>query len=515
MGRVSKKKKLRYGSVSLLLCVLVILCVVILNVTVGALCLRYDWMYPELNKPPVYDISDACRDYIAKYIIPEVDKARASGVGDGKIKIIFCDGGTENREEELYKYIYKSFDEISSMFDGYFEMEQLNIFDEPSRAKEYGVSSTEDIVCEFNGRHQAMNLRDFYILENDGDESIPTAYNGEKLIASCLMHVTQSETPALYLTVNHGEAVSDYEFVRIMSEAGYKVDVLDLYADEIPEDCDILVTFDPKKDLTVNNGTSLVSETDKLEKYMSNGGKYMVFLSADTFASGGFDNLEGFLSSWGVKYMHETTDEDIEACYLVKDSANSLTVDGYTVLAKAAENGITAGFESVSSLPNSFGKTTYISVSEDYTSHGPIFMSGDGKRTISPLFLAQDTAVAWADGRAVARAGEEDFILMSMSEQVCDNGKTSYLLASASVEFASKESMQSSVLGNSRALSEIVKYMGKDNAPTDLVFKPFGETRIQSLTAQNANIITSVMVILPILTVGAVGAAVLIRRRNR
>ena len=143
------------------------------------------------------------------------------------------------------------------------------------------------------------------------------------------------------------------------------------------------------------------------------------------------------------------------------------------------------------------------------------YVSTDGRRVLSPLFKAHDSAVAWLDGRAVARASEEDFILMALAEEKLDNGKTSYLLASASVDFASEDAMQSAVLGNSRTVTEIVKYMGKENAPSKLVFKPFGETEIASLTSSTANIITIVLVLLPAVVVTMLGAVTLIRRRNR
>ena len=57
--------------------------------------------------------------------------------------------------------------------------------------------------------------------------------------------------------------------------------------------------------------------------------------------------------------------------------------------------------------------------------------------------------------------------------------------------------------------------MGKDNVPSNLVFKPFGETEIQSLASRSANIISVIMVALPAVAVASVGAVVLIRRRNR
>ena len=115
----------------------------------------------------------------------------------------------------------------------------------------------------------------------------------------------------------------------------------------------------------------------------------------------------------------------------------------------------------------------------------------------------------------MARASDEPFMLMTMSKQTNASGKTGYLIASASVEFASEDAMRSSVLGNSRTLTRLIRYMGKDNAPSELVFKPFGETNIQSLTSRNANITSIILILAPAVTVGAIGTLVLIRRKNR
>ncbi len=510
MKRNNNKRRLKYGTVSLLLCILAVTCVILLNVIAAVLCMRYEFMYIELNRPPVYDIGDECIDYIERVVIPEVKD------NGEKIKIIFCDTRESLRSEDIYKYVFDSFIDVSERFDEYIEIDYLNIFDNPSEAKKYGVSSVKDVVCVYKDKHETLNLADFYSYKTVDYQDVVTAYNGERLIASCLMRVTQESSPMCYLTVNHGEAYGDYELVKVLAEAGYTVGTLDLYSAEIPEDCEILITFDPKKDLTVSGETSSISEVDKLDRFMSGGGKYMVFLSADTFASGGFENMESFLSSWGINYMHKTTESGIEACYLVKDSANSLSVDGYKVLASRAELGIGADIIGQSGAPNSFANTTYMSVSDGFVPDGKgNYVSAESGRVLSPLFLAHSSAVAWADGRAVTRASEEDFILMSISEQDVGEGKKSYLLASASVDFASGDAMQSASLGNSRTVSEIIRYMGKEDAPSSLVSKPIGESEIKSLTARDANIITVALVVLPLIVMFSVGTAVLIRRRNR
>jgi hypothetical protein len=56
--------------------------------------------------------------------------------------------------------------------------------------------------------------------------------------------------------------------------------------------------------------------------------------------------------------------------------------------------------------------------------------------------------------------------------------------------------------------------MGKDNAPVDLVFKPFGSTEIESLTTSTANLITVILAAVPTLACLIVGVVVLVRRKN-
>jgi hypothetical protein len=127
---------------------------------------------------------------------------------------------------------------------------------------------------------------------------------------------------------------------------------------------------------------------------------------------------------------------------------------------------------------------------------------------------SHSSAEAWAGGRAVARATDEPFVLMAMASQQCENGKTAYIVASASSEFACEDAMQSAVLGNSKTMAKLYRHLGRYNAPADLVFKTFGSTEIEGLSQRNANIITILMVAIPTIACIALGTVVLIRRKN-
>lgn len=520
MKKFIKSRKIRYGSVAVVLTLLVLVAVIIVNMIAAVLAGRYEWMYRDMKPNLIYSISDDCESYLSAHVFSVVDKTNNSLKAEGKqpltLEIIFCDDKENITADTTQKYIHNSVYEISELFPGYVSVDYLNIWEQPSIARSFGVSSTTDVICKFGDRFETMNLADFFVFDS-ADSSTPVGYNGEKIIASCLMRVTQEKSPMCYLTANHGETFGDYEFIRTVVEAGYTVGFVDLSMDEIPEDCDLLVTFNPKQDLIISDAVSSSSEVDKIDAYMNAGGKYMVFLSADTFVSGAHTNLESFLAKWGVKYMHKTGEDGIEECYLIKDSANSLTIDGYTVLSENATTGIGAQVMEGIGETNVFGNTTCLDFADGFTSDGKgnYVASVEGyQRTAFPLMVTHNTAEAWANGRAVARAADEPFVLMSMSTQTCENGKQAYLIASASTEFAGEAAMQSSVLGNNRTISRMLSYMGKDDAPVDLVFKPFGSTEIESLTTSTANLITVILAAVPALTCLIVGVVVLVRRRN-
>ncbi|MBQ4090715.1 MAG: hypothetical protein IJC64_00195, partial [Clostridia bacterium] len=240
------------------------------------------------------------------------------------------------------------------------------------------------------------------------------------------------------------------------------------------------------------------------------------FVDADTYAAGGHENFEGLLDAWGVNFMHKTASDGVEQSYLIRDMANSLTVDGYTVLAKSADIGLGTEIFGNSEHPIAFANSTCISFARDFIDEGNgIFSNSENgiKKTVAPLMTSHASAEAWMGGRAVERADAQPFTLISLSQSEDAEGRGGYLVACASTEFASSEVLGSSVLGNGRAMAQMIKYMGKDNAPTELVFKTFTGNRIESLTTSAANACATVLAIVPTLTVVICGAVVMIRRK--
>lgn len=510
---IKSRRRIRYGSVSVVLTVLVIAAVLIFNVIVSMLAERYEWMYVNMKRSFVYEISEDCEKYLSEHVIPRVDEEKKIHGADEKITVLFCNDKEAIEANESQKYILESVHEIKDMFPNHIKIDYFNIWEQPSRARELGVTGTGDVVCIFGDRHETMNLGDFYVYDSKTGEAV--AYNGEKIIASCLMRVTQKNTPICYMTVNHGETMTDYELMRSLVEAGYTIGFLDLSEKEVPEDCELLITYAPKQDFLMDDGVSAVSEIEKLDSYMSRGGKYMVFLSADSFASGKRENFEGFLSKWGIEYAHYENEDGGETVEIIRDTSHSLSVSGYDILGRGVEEGSGSGIiDDGRSIV--FANSTHITFSEGFSkdNSGNYTKTVNGiKRSVYPLIISHSSAEAWTDGRTIKRASDDPFVLMAMASQTCENGKTAYLVASSSSDFASEDAMQSAVLGNGRAMAQIYKHLGRKQAPVDLVFKSFGSTEIEGLTARNANIITVCIVALPTVACLAVGVVVLVRRK--
>ena len=514
MRKTATSRRFRYGSLSVILTICVIAVVVITNVIFQTLATRYSW-YIDMTSSGTFTLTDDCRDYVADNIIPLIDADNANKgelTEDQKIKIIFCNDKQAWEEELVQQYLLNTAIELREQFPDHIQIEFINIWNHPSLVKNYNVFADTNVVIEYNGQHRLFALNDFYVF-NSADSETPIAYNGEKTLATGFMYVSQRELPKAYMTVNHGETFTDYSFTRLITDAGYKLELLDLMNYDIPEDCKLLITYKPIKDFAVSDGISVKDEIVKLDAYMENGGAYMVFVNSDTFVAGSFVNFETFLERWGVDFMHSEV-AGIEHCYTVKDTSQSLSVDGYTVLGNYATNKQGANIAQAAGYsPVVFSRATCISPAEGFAANGDGTFTKNGC-TLSPILTSSESAEAWAGGAAVANAtAENPFIMMTLSEKQCAGG-TGYILTCTSTTFAEEDALNSPVYGNGNVLLASIETIGNDRIPTTLTSKPFADSTIDTITVAQKTYITVLLATVPALIAFGTGLIILIRRKH-
>lgn len=556
-------RKLRYGGVTLALTTLILAVVIIVNVIFTALAQKFLW-YADLTPELLFTLSDNCVDLIANgddtyeqsfSPIEMVDKARAEKRAadpsfkdeDLMIRVIFCDDPDAWEETTSSRYVYETAKQLEAKFPNYISVENHNVIWNPSAVSKYGIYvGTTSVIVEFGTEYRVRDVRSFYTY-SDSTSTEPWAYNGEKIFASSILAVTRAESPVACLTTNHGERLSDTELLTTLDTAGFQVQELNLSTDEIPENCRLIVVFDPQTDFLVRDGfSSDVDEIDKLDRFLDEDNSLMVFMSPDLTSP--LQNFEAYLEEWGVSYDRQKTEEAGQTTYhpyIVRDTTQSLTVDGYTIkgeyYTKGGE-GAQLTYDMTNEVVNPpmmvFRDAMSISFSELYSpEHYVDEESGvtydyavynvDGTyRKVYDVFTTGENAVAMANGQQVAKASAVNPLkLMTVSTEsrmVVENetlgtgmNETSYVIACGSTDFASQSLLQSNSYGNSTFLEYALRAVGKEPVPVGVKFKPFGDYTIDTITTSEATQYTVVLTVVPALLALGSGIFVIVRRKNR
>ena len=496
MATTASKKALRHGGVTVALTVLIVVVVILLNASVTSLAMRYGW-YINMNPTLLYPVTDTCYDYLDEFVIPKADK---------DIRIIFCDEEENIRADVTQSYVLNTAEEMAAKYPDTVKIEFLNVWENPKIAREYGVTASTSVVVACGEESRVCTLRDFFLFPV-GDSENPSAYNGEKRFAVAMKAVVSPDAPVAYFTLNHGESTEDYALMYALTDAGYMINYLDALSFEIPADCGLLVSYNPARDFTSVDGVSGISEIDKLDAYLQKGGKFMYFVSADTFAAGGFENIETYLEGWGVTFAHDTGAEGVEECFALRDTAHSITTDGYTLLGQIPSEGKSAEIMTDVSGVLRAANATAIRIPDAFAPARGDY--ANGTRTLSPLLRTYAGAEAWAGGRPVDRTAE-GYNLVTLTQ---DSSTNASVLVCSSTEFAIEATLQGGGYGNAAFLLTALEAMGKTEVPVELKSQPFSDDTIHILTTAQARNITIALVAVPVLIVTVWGLIVLIRRR--
>lgn len=506
--RIIRNRRARYGGMTVLLTVLLITVVVLFNSLFTTLSERYSW-YINLNRTPEYPVTESCYTLLGSILEGK----------DADIQIIFCDSETNLQAEITSRYVYENAQALSERFSDKISVSCHNIWLNPVSVKKYTATlnpatgetvettlKSTSVIIVNGDYYRVYDLTEFFVFE-DGDTSKLWAYNGEKKLAAGILHAVDTDGAVVGLTNNHGEVFYDYELLYLLDDAGYSIRYFNLYTDEIPENCNMIITYNPNSDLTEMDGASDVSETEKLDAFLSvPGNSYLVFLENGTPS---LPNLEAYLENWGVETMY-SQQGNYSHRYMVQDVTQSLTSDGYTIYGQAAQDGPSAEWISGLERNTVFKNATALRNANGFVSNGDgSYTKGD--RTMYSLFTGGANAVSWANGKPV---DDTQATLFALTEQTNGEAGSSFVGVCASVDILSEEFLQSAVHGNTDTMMRIFESLGKTDTPMGLTIKPFGSTDISSVTTSQMWSWTLVLALIPAVTVTVVAWVILAKRRR-
>ena len=460
---------------------------------------------------------------------------------DVKVKLVFCDLPDNLMANETQRLVYETAKDLAERFPEYISVECIDIWNNSTAVQKYKTNSmstitSTNVIVESGTEFRVNSLRSFYVF-NTTTDSTPWGYRGEKVFAASILAVAQAEAPIACVTVNHTETFSDYELLNTLQEAGYKVQTIDLAYQEIPDDCRLIVVYNPKEDFMVKDGISDISEIEKIDRYLDGlSCSLMVFVNPETPK---LTNLEEYLEEWGVVINRHTDQLGDTYNYVIKESADmSLSSDGYTFTGTYTDKGVGASihknlrenayppkvvFKNCTSLGYSelYENTFYVNQedTEDTTDeywYGA-YSSNGVSRNIYDVFTTGSGAVAMANGVQVSNAAGKPFKLMTITReaQMVTNEDEDYatVMVCASTEFATEALLSSAVYGNTDILLSSARGMGKEFIPVDLDLKPFASTEISEMSTEDKNLYTVLLAAVPAALVIGTGVFVLVRRK--
>ena len=593
------ERKLRRGSASLGLCVLVLVAVLLLNIGMTALCTSQFWFidltpqsiytvyyeYTNLQKQSgLYTLMDETVGYL-EYIIDQANAQREEPV---KVEIIFCNEPDQLIKAESMRYVYYTALALQKQFPDTIEVSWRDVWSNPSsvdmyRSTSYSTIYPSNVIVASGTEYRISSARSFYTYDSESATDVPIGYNGQKQFVKQILDVTGAEAPICCLTVNHGEPFADWdlndranwpeysEFMNVIEGAGYEIQYINLETDEIPENCRLILTFDPQTDFVsaFGNENATVSETKKLDAFLDKSYSFMVFMDADTPH---MPNLEEYLAFWGIEYQRANgqneNGETVKGNYTVLDAANALDGTGKTFIgqypfgrgigAAAMSDIISAGTEPKvifgNAIPVAFSSTYdrgYVMADEESgtPAYTYAYANRDGwNRMIYDVFRAgttespanysvQSGGTVLTDENGVPMGGSGVFNVMTISAERRTVGEgmgyttvnqPSFVCAVGSTEFAKNDLLGSTSYGNTDALLSILRYVGKEVNPVGLSFLALYDMQIDEglhmqtdsttgTTSISPGIVTTtvILTLLPAVTMTVAGVVVLVRRKTR
>ena len=292
------KKKLKYGSVAVVITVVFIAVVVFVNLIAEILTDKKN-LKLDLTAQKYYEVSQDTIDYIK-----DVKK-------DVVIDVMYQ---KENFEKSSYmKMVLETLNKYQQNSD-HIEVEFHDVVSEPDVINKYsdvysGTIQQGSIVVACGDRVKVISsIDDLFTIDTSSyyqtGSSTITGYKGEQELTSAVMSVTDANPKkAAFITGYNGSSIyhsynsnAVNSLYNLMNKNGYEIAQIDILNDDLsPDDYDIVVLPAPVNDLT----TDCIS---KLDDFLYNGGKLdrnMIYI-ADIFQYK-TPNIDDFLEIWGIE----------------------------------------------------------------------------------------------------------------------------------------------------------------------------------------------------------------------
>lgn len=300
-----KSRRVRHGSIAIAITAVVIAAVVVLNIIVGLLVDRFPSLKADFTSNSAYALQEDTKNYL-KSLTKDVTVYILSP------KNVFESNG------EYFVQAKNLLEKMEQTSDGKLKVVYKDTASDPAFAKKYKnidwSVSTNVAVVESGKQYKALTLDECFTYDEDSAaQQGAMQYKSttiEQAVVKGAMYVTTDDK--VVVDVIKDNQPGDYSGITaLLNDNAYKVNEISLITGEISKDAAFVVLYAPSVDLDAN-------QTEKLSKWLENGGKYgknLIYIAKSQPVE--TPNMNAFLNEWGMKindgFVFETDSNHLQA----------------------------------------------------------------------------------------------------------------------------------------------------------------------------------------------------------
>lgn len=247
----------KYGTVAIITTAVVIALVIFANLLIGRLPSNMKEI--DMTDKNLYEVSDVSKEYLEtlKY---DVDI------------ILLSDSTADERVIKYANYYGTHSDKLNVV--------EIDVVARPSYLDTYQTSVNSIVVsCPETGKYTTIQYSGYgagcvvvYEFSSSANTFIETTFDAEGQLTSAIDYVTGDAKYTYYTLAGHDEKALPESITALITKSnmlqGGDVNIL---KDGMPDDCDVLIIFDPQLDLNAN-------ELEEIRKYMQSGGNVLMLI---------------------------------------------------------------------------------------------------------------------------------------------------------------------------------------------------------------------------------------------
>ena len=527
MKSFSDSKNVKYTTVNVAFCALIIAIVMIVNAMLTVFTEKFNW-YVDMTDEKIFTMSDDMKTAIDDMFEEN----------DVEIEIIFAapydtvkDAFATSSTSGSIGYVNATAEDLAIKYDNislsYHDIRKEYNFYKENFYTDAGTPLSQNVVIIARknadgtyGEYKVLHYQSFYTFDYSTDTLY--AYNGEMAFTSAILSLVLDKAPTVYFTIGHGETAFkswndksvgiDAETIltsedinpnakalmQLFVDNGYIVKPIDLRTENVPSDARVIVINQPEFDFSTD-------ETAKLRAYYRNSGTVFCFAPYNTELPNLYEFAE---AQCGVTVNPVLTGAPVQDPNKVLSNKNSF-------LATVPDNNATSQyFKTI----KDFASATAIIGNAATLTLNPLYNNDEGYEekdyTMYAMPLLTTSPTAELDGvkgvynlMTVTSAVETNKINMRHSY--------SYFLMCAVSDFASNENLTKSNAANNKMMDALIHTLAaREDTPSlvNIDFKTFINYDLEITQTQARTITILISSVLPVACI--IYGAVTIRRRK-